>query len=82
MLIEKENLFVKKKLIIQFPYGNCLTIVFLMATTKFFPSNFEIGPNIIFVIFFQPQIKFSTQTNFFEMKLLHVKFFLCVYCSP
>ena len=41
-------------------YGNCMTSIFLMATTKFF----EIAPKNFFC-FFQPQIDFRIQTNIF-----------------
>ena len=45
---------------------------FLMATI------FEIAAKN-FLCFFQPQIDFRIQTNFFEKKILHAKFnFSCV----
>ena len=45
-------------------YENCMTSIFLMATTKIFRSIFEIVPKN-FLFFFQPQIDFRIQTNIF-----------------
>ena len=45
--------------------GNCMTSIFLMATTKIFLSIFEITPKNFFVFFFQLQIDFRIQTNIF-----------------
>ena len=42
-------------------YGNCMTSIFLMATTKFFLKL----PPKIFCVLLQPQIDFRIQTNFF-----------------
>ena len=41
-------------------YGNCMTSIFLMATTKFLKL-----PPKIFCVFFQSQTDFRIQTNIF-----------------
>ena len=46
-------------------YGNCMTSIFLMATTKIFQSISEIAPKNVFVFFFQSQTDFCIQTNIF-----------------
>ena len=49
-------------------YGNCMTGIFLMATQKIFQVILKIWPKNFFCFFFQPQIDFRTQTNFFRKK--------------
>ena len=53
ILIKKENIFVEKNASHTFfIYGKCMTSIFLMATTKNFPSNFESAQQLFFVFFF------------------------------
>ena len=47
-------------------YEKCMTSIFLMATTKNFPSKYEVAPNFV-LFFFSPKIKFCVQTNFFQI---------------
>ena len=58
-------------------YGNCMTSIFLMATTKNFQSIFEVAPKNIFCVFFNRKLIFVLKQTIFEKKL-HSKFnFLC-----
>ena len=67
MMKKKRRFFFwKKMVIIQFSYKkNCVTSIFLIATTK---SNIEIAPKIFFV-FFEPQVEFCTQRNILQKKI-------------
>ena len=69
VLIKKGKFFVKKNANHTISiYGNCMTSIFLMATTNIFLSIFEIALKIFFGFFFQPQNDFRTQTNIFLKK--------------
>ena len=69
--IKKKNFLSKKMLI----HGKCMTSIFLMATTKFFQSVFEIAHKNLCVFFFHSRIDFRTQTNIFSKKKFSCKIF-------
>ena len=75
VLNKKEKIFVKKNANHTISiYGNCMTSIFLMATTKIFLSIFEIAPKIFFV-FFSTAKWFSYSNKHFKMQNL----IFCVY---
>ena len=53
-------------------YGNCMTSIFLMATTKYCDDK-------IFLCFFQPQNDFRIQKNIFLKKNCMQNLIFCVY---
>ena len=80
VLNKKENFLSKKMLIIQFSNnGNCMTSIFLMATTKIFLSILEIAPKILFVFFSTAKWFSYKNKHFFEKKFCMQNLVFCVY---
>ena len=61
-------------------YGNCMTSIFLMATTKIFKVFLKLPPKIFLCFFFSIANWFSySSKHFLERKILHAKFIFFVY---